>query len=134
MPSRFIAGSCLAALMLLAACAPHATTLERRTSPDNRFVASLVKENRGGAVGSQSYNIYLSTNGTNPKNERRVFGASHCETARFFWTADRKIVIQYSMDCEIYEFRNRWYEVSAYEGDPRGIASVEILLMRMAKD
>jgi hypothetical protein len=126
-------GSAVAVLLWLVACSSQRTELARVVSPDQSTVATLVREDAGGAAGSRMFYVYLeNARDKNPK-DNPSFSAAHCDGIRVAWEGNQKLRLEYQPSCDVRQFRNLWYARSSVSDEQMQEPAVEIVLVRSAE-
>lgn len=113
-----------------AACGPQRDEVARVNSPDDAAAALIIREDVGGAAGSRGYLVYIVPERSQSKAGEPVVEASHCDGIHVEWLSRNTLSVRYQSTCEIFAFRNRWYD-RVKDGDASArVKSVEIILDR----
>lgn len=118
------------AAAVTAACAPQREEVARVKSPDNSAVALIVREDAGGAAGSRAYLVYIVSERSQSDTAKLVVEASHCDGIQVLWLSRNELSVRYQPACEIFAFRNRWYNNDTGGDAFASAKNVEIVLDR----
>lgn len=122
--------SAVAVALFIAACSTQRSELARVVSPDQTVVATLVREDAGGAAGSRVFYVYLARIGSTPSRDGPTFTAVRCEGISLTWHGNRRLDLRYQPLCDVRQFRNHWYADSVARDDQLLQPSVEVVLVR----
>ena len=114
--------------VLVIACSGKRSDMLRVSSPDNRLVAVMTRDDTGGTAISSEYDVYLNPINDAGAADRPVLIGTRCENMALTWEGQRSLQISYDSACVIRRFVNRWYEKAQ---DTKGQTPyIEILLSK----